>query len=149
MHVNVSEKSEKEEVLNEWKSAIEDLFKDVGEWSSEQTGWEFHLSKKEIEEEAIGAYSVPVLTLDTPEGRLQLEPIARMVFGGQGAVELYAWPTLYRVRLVRKPKAPAPSEEMEWVVLSDGIRWPRPFSQETFIEPARSLLDAQREITME
>src|SRR5438128_1922430 len=88
----------KDEIRKEWVGAVNDLVNQVVLWASQEAGWEAVLSEKEITEEALGTYSVPVVTIDiadskktypnsrffTPDGRLVsaggvliLEPIAR------------------------------------------------------------------------
>jgi hypothetical protein len=95
----------------------------------------------------LGLYKAPILSIITPNGKLVMEPVARVTFGGQGTVELYAWPTLFRVRLLRKPKEPRQHihniEDIEWTILTDsGIQWPNSWSKGTFFELAEGLLQA-------
>ena len=68
------------------------------------------------------------LTIDTPSGQLRVEPIARN-YPGSGIVELYAWPTLNRVRLLQG------SESTPWRVLTDsGIFIKQGQQREAFME---------------
>ena len=125
------------QTVQEWLDTLGGLFADVSTWIGEQPGWSVQSSTKEIVEEALGSYSAPVLTINADNGRLILEPIARIVFGGTGSVELYAWPTLYRVRLLRKANIDG------WLILTDsGITLKQPWNKETFIGLARDLLGA-------
>ena len=63
--------------------------------------------------------------------------MARIVLGGTGTVELYAWPALYRVRLLHSKTAGG------WAVLTDsGITLKQPWNRETFIGLAEDLLGA-------
>jgi hypothetical protein len=79
-------------------------------------------------------YSLPVLVIDRPEGRLIVEPRARVILGAEGRVDFYAWPTLTRVMLLRRGKG-------QWVVRTDsGINWPEPWNQAAFEHLGRSLL---------
>jgi hypothetical protein len=127
------------QIVQEWQTTLAQLMKDVSEWIQDQPGWSIQpISQKQISEETLGTYTAPVLTIDTPQGRLILEPIARMVFGGRSTVEMYAWPTLYRVRLIRK------AEEDDWIILTDsGIPLRQPWNRETFLTLAQDLLGAE------
>lgn len=143
----------------DWLRGVDDLVADVerwaAEWLAERGGvhagaWAVRRSEKQISEDVPGTrkerhYTVPMLEIDmparetrlVPEERLVLEPIAYNVFGGVGGVDLYAWPTLYRVRLLWQPG------DGKWIVRTDsGIAWPHPWNRGTFIELAEGLLDA-------
>ena len=125
---------------DEWLTAIEKLNMDVSEWIAELPGWSVtHEPDKEIQEERLGAYTVPVLRIlsDSPDGELVLEPMARMTRGGRGRVDFYAWPTLYRVRLIND--APASG----WEVLTDsGITLHQEWNKDNFLRLAKDLLGA-------
>ena len=99
-------------------------------WSTE---WE---GSREIQEEPLGTYTVSVLTIHTPSGRLILEPIARN-YPGRGIVELFAWPTLFRVRLLRG------EEDSDWQVRVDsGFILHEEWNRENFVRLASDLLNA-------
>jgi|SRR5579884_313616 len=128
------------EIIPEWLDAINRLFADVAGWAQEQN-WTVASSTTEISEESLGKYTAPVLTIDAQNGRLVLEPIARIVIGGKGRIDLYAWPTLYRVMLLRR------SKDTVWVVRTDsGLAWPNPWGRETFISIANGLLEANQAV---
>lgn len=126
-----------DQIVKDWLETLDGLVADISTWVEDQPGWSVTLSDKEITEEALQPYVAPILTINAPDGRLILEPVARIVFGGTGTVELYAWPTLYRVRLLHQVNADG------WVVLTDsGITLKQPWNKITFIELARELLGA-------
>lgn len=89
-------------------------------------GWRVERERKELAEEVVdGAYRVPVVTIHAAQGRLTLEPVARGVLGAQGRVDLYAWPSLFRVMLLHKPLGRG--HGLKWVVRTEsGIDWPQP-----------------------
>jgi len=93
-------------------------------------------AEKELAEEIVGgAYRVPVVTIHALQGRLILEPIARGTMGAQGRVDLYAWPSLFRVMLLRRDGG--------WVARTEsGIDWPQAWDRETFLTLADGLLKA-------
>ena len=119
-----------------WIKDVNDLADDVQAWAGEQ-GWSVVRGDTQLSEAvAGGAYQVPRLTVDAPEGRLLLEPVARGVVGAAGRVDLYAWPSHYRVMLLRQAGG-------GWVVRTEsGLDWPQPWGRETFLTVARGLLNA-------
>ena len=121
----------------EWLDTVTALQDQVRAWADQEPGWAFtHLKDHEVEEAPLGIYSVSVWKLETPDGEIRLEPIARN-YPGRGSVELYAWPTLYRVRLIRD------EEWGGWRVRTDsGIYLRQEWSQENFITLTNDLLTA-------
>lgn len=132
------------EMREDWVRAVTDLARQVTDWAEEQ-GWAVTRTEREIREETLGVYSVPGLTIDThlptgfPEetGQVRLEPVALNVFGdARGRVDLRAWPSFFRVMLLRQP-------DESWVVHTDsGIDWPSPWSQDTFLDLVWRLIRA-------
>jgi hypothetical protein len=123
-------------IREEWLGAIEALREQVKGWA-EARGWQVDQSEREILEEDLGTYKVPVLQIAMPEGEVFLRPIGHDLLGGGGRVDLYAYPTLYRVMLLRK-------NDPSWVVLTDsGLKWPHPWSESTFVELAEGLIGAE------
>ena len=119
----------------EWLSDVNGLVDQVTAWS-EETSWTVQRTEGEATEEEFGTYPVPVLTIETPFGRLIMEPQA-VNAGGKGRVKLYAASTLYRVRLLRG------DSDGEWKILTDsGIALRQPWTQETFVRLAEDLLGA-------
>ncbi len=126
-----------------WERNTALLAEDIEAWaSSAGRGWRVEREQKELSEEVVGgAYLVPVVTIHAPEGRLILEPVARGVLGAQGRVDLYAWPSLFRVMLLHKPLGK--DRGLAWVVRTEsGIDWPQPWNRETFLTLAEGLLNA-------
>ena len=72
------------------------------------------------------------------QGRLILEPIARGVLEAQGRVDLYAWPSLFRVMLLHKPLGK--DRGLAWGMRTEsGIDWPQPWGRETFFTLAKGM----------
>ena len=122
---------------DEWVRVVNELVEQVCAWVREEPGWEARISgQKGIDEAPLGEYLVPVLAINTPEGRLVLEPISRN-WGGPGMVEFYAWPTLRRVHFLYDITTGS------WLVWTDsGIPLRREWNRENFIQLSRDLLDA-------
>ena len=128
-----------------WERNTMLLADDVQAWAAPEAaarGWHVERAEKELAEEVVGgAYRVPVVTVHAPQGRLILEPVARGVLGAQGRVDLYAWPSLFRVMLLHKPVGK--DRGLAWVVRTEsGIDWPQLWGRETFLTLAEGLLNA-------
>jgi hypothetical protein len=123
-------------IKDEWLRAVEALGGEVRGWA-ENKGWSVEQSEREVTEEQPGTYTVPVLEIETPRGQVVLEPKGQDLIGARGRVDLYAWPSLYRVMLLRRPG-------QDWVVRTEsGLNWPHPWEQATFVEIAEGLLGAE------
>ena len=132
-----------ETAREEWLKAIEKLYADVTAWFCNQPGWIVTRdSDKEIQEERLGTYLVPVLKITSEDSEdedeeLILEPIARFPTRGKGVVEFYAFPTLYRVRLIGN------ADGSEWKVLTEsGIFLHEEWNKENFLRLSKDLLGA-------
>ena len=121
----------------EWKYALQKLAAQVSEWARLEPEWRVdELSTSTITEEPLGSYTAPVVTIHTPTGRLMIEPIARN-FPGRGIVEVYAWPTLFRVRLLLG------EFDSDWQVRVDsGFVLHQEWNRKNFIQLANDLLGA-------
>lgn len=124
-------------LLDEWLHTVEDLQNKIKTWVYMESDWSTEWEgSREIQEEPLGMYTVSVLTIHTPNGRLILEPIARN-YPGRGIVELFAWPTLFRVRLLRG------EEDADWQVRVDsGFILHEEWNRENFVRLASDLLSA-------
>lgn len=122
-------------VREEWLNVIETAFRDVEAWAAKY-GWRTERSQTTVREDLLDAYDAPMLTIETERGQVILEPIARMVYGANGRIDFYAYPSLYRVKLLWETE-----EEPGWAVRTDsGIDWPNPWGKKTFHELALALL---------
>src|SRR5438128_2061398 len=95
---------------NEWMRVVGELLDQIANWS-DQAGWPVQRSEKAITEDGLGCYDVPTLRIRVDSGELHVEPIGLNVVGAAGRVDLEAWPTLNRVKLVRRADA--------WAVITD------------------------------
>lgn len=137
---NVSVPAVDTALRDEWLSAIARLYADVTTWISELPGWSVNREPdKEISEERLGVYTVPVLriTSEDPDEELMLEPWARLPRGRRGTVKLYAWPGLYNVYLVGDGAGSC------WDVLTEsGIYLRQEWNKENFLQLAKDLAKA-------
>ncbi len=73
------------------------------------------------------------LRVITPAGRIHLEPLGQRS-DGSVIIEMYAWPTLLRVRLVEKPG------DGQWQVVTDsGIPFHYDWTKENFVRLVHDL----------
>lgn len=117
-----------------WLSLVDKLLSQIEKWAG-QRDWQIRREEKTITEELIGTYSVPVLQIKLPAGVLYVEPMARYVIGAGGRVDLYSWPTLQRLLLIRRDDA--------WTLKTDSlIDWPQTWTRKTFYDVAKNLTEA-------
>jgi hypothetical protein len=117
---------------HEWLTRVNALADQVEKWSRAE-GWEVERENKTIREKLVGEYEVPVLRIAPTGGELHLNPVALHVIGGDGRVDLEAFPTLSRVKLV--------GENGGWKIMTDSnVPLRRPWDSATFVELAKDLL---------
>ena len=118
----------------EWLACIDKLLRQIESWVQDE-GWEAAREDREITEELVGTYAAPVLKLRAPNGLLYVEPVARDVVGADGRIDVYAWPSLHRLLLIR--------QEGRWSVKTDsGVDWPEKWGRKAFLKLAESLTKA-------
>src|SRR6185437_9831973 len=83
----------------EWIERVTRLVDEVEQWATAEN-WAVYRDTKPIKERATGDYEVPTLRMRSPRGELFLTPVALHVLGADGRVDLEAWPTMNRVKLV-------------------------------------------------
>ena len=125
--------------INEWIDAVTQLSTQVTQWSRNE-GWQVQETLLSLEDQMpvqMGMFAAPELTIDTPYGRMHLEPIGPTI-SGKGSVELSVWPSLYRVRLAYLP------EETTWSVITDsGIPLHQEWNAHNYVRLAKDLLRAE------
>lgn len=122
-------------VILEWQGALDRLFQDVEKWSQERD-WAVRRDPKRVTESFLGEYEVPRLLVHTTDNkRYFLDPIARLVVGGTGRVEMCLMPSYDSAAIVRIDGA--------WYVLPEraGERRRR-WSRQTFLDVATRLASA-------
>jgi len=138
MSTKVAARAEVDTALRqEWLDTVAGLQDQIKTWVSYEPGWSTSAGEDHhIEEGALGTYIAADINISTPSGRLVLEPVGRN-YPGAGVMELYAWPTLYRVRLVRD------GMNGGWRVRTDsGIFLRQEWNRENFITLVNDLLAA-------
>lgn len=123
--------------LSEWRQIVSVLQEDIAHWSEGQ-GWTVAVSRTQVMDvrPQYGIYSVHTLSIEAPEGRLIVEPMPHGL-DGTGLVKFYAWPTLYRVRLLYR------GGQIQWETMTDsGIPMHLDWNRQTFLTLAHDLLNA-------
>ncbi len=128
-----------------WLETIETLFSEVEVWASTQH-WDTKRRSKEFADEfAQDEYSVPILEINSPSQQseqpysdmLVLEPVMFNPQTGIQRIDFYVWPTMYRVRLIRKV------DQDDWIIKTESsINWPLPWNEATFVQIAEGFLGA-------
>jgi hypothetical protein len=122
-----------EKVRDEWVADVERLATGV-ERAAAGAEWYVKRETKEIVEDGIGAYSVPVLTVQAPTGRVYFNPLARFIMGGAtGRIELYAAPSFAGAVLIRR-------DGVWWFYTDDLVDLNRAWSEQAFVQTAKDLL---------
>ncbi len=115
---------------DEWIAAVEGIVAQAEAWAIGQ-GWLVHRSQKTITEDQLGTYEVPVLTIQTPNGPLILDPIARFIIGALGRVDLCVFPSYEKVIIART--------ETGWQFVIKPPVVDRPWSESAFLDYASQL----------
>jgi hypothetical protein len=115
-----------------WLAALEELMRDIEQWSAEQDWQLARLKKKTIREPGIGTYSVSDLRIRTHSGVLNVEVVARDIVGADGRVDLVSFPAMDRFIIIHTGG--------RWMVHDDyGRARPRRWCKKTFVDVAEQL----------
>ena len=117
---------------DDWVDRVRKLVKTIATWSASEE-WQVDHDEKTIHEELLGEYQVPVAVVHVPGGQLQIQPVALHVVGADGRVDIEAYPTLNRVKLV--------GYEGGWRIYTDSnVPLHADWEQGTFVRLAQELL---------
>lgn len=122
---------DKAQLRDEWIACVKALHSDIRKWAKTKR-WPVDEEEKEVAEELTGPYPIPLLKVKTTGGILYVDPVARDVLGADGRVDIYSWPSLQRLLLIR--------QHGQWTLQTDsGVEWPEAWDRETFIRLAQQL----------
>jgi len=121
---------------HEWLDQLTALMTEITGWCNTR-GWAVHGAAKPISEASFGTYSAPTLQIRTSNGGIvYVEPVARYVTAADGLVDMYAWPSLRRLLLIRK--------EGSWHIRTDsGVPLPWKWSEESFTQAVEALTSTE------
>jgi hypothetical protein len=115
-----------------WIARVENLIAEISGWAAAE-GWAVERGQKLVQEKALGEYEVPTLRVHLNGGELAVDPIALDVTGGDGRVDLEAFPTLSRVKFMGRLDG--------WQIITDSnVPLRVPWNAESFAQLARDLL---------
>ncbi len=147
-------------MIADWTTETLDLYNQIKQWAQTQEGWNVRLllhedtlpASQETSEHAVLRLTIPYADAIRPEkvrrksdaktisqskrddGEIHFEPVGRKP-DGSFVVEMYAWPTLVRVRLVHKPG------NASWDVVTDaGLSFHWDWNAPTFVRLAKEML---------
>jgi hypothetical protein len=121
----------KQQQLSDWVGRLKALVAQIAEWS-EAEGWRVQRTPKTLREKSVGTYEAPKLHVTLPSGELNVDPIALDMVAGVGRVDLEAFPTLSRVKLIGG---------QDWRIVTDSnVPLRLPWNRETYIQLANDLL---------
>lgn len=129
-------KLDPDEERSRWIDVVTAFTHQVSDWAREQN-WRVEVKQSERSEELLGTYHVPLLIIQTERGAAIVEPVARVVAGSEGRIDIYAYPARFRVMLLRS------SESGEWRIRTDSRVYLRqPWNRETFVDLVQDLTAA-------
>ena len=115
---------------------LDGLCHEVAGWAEDE-GWSVSWKTLQRTEDLLGTYEAPTLIIQTGGRSAMLEPVARVVMGAAGRVDLYAYPTLFRVMLLRS------ADTGEWRIRTDsGIFLRDRWGKDTFVQLVQDLTGA-------
>ena len=119
-------------VRDAWIAEIEQMAADLERWAVEND-WDIKRDTKEIVEDEIGKYVVPVVRVQTMHGRLYFDPIARFLMGASGRIEIVATPSFWQAVLMKV--------DGRWQFFTEDLKeLNKTWSREDFIDVATLLL---------
>lgn len=128
--VNNSRHAEK--LRRQWIARVGRLVDQIERWASKEQ-WATARAERSVNESLLGEYVVPVLRVRLSVGEVHVIPVALQVIGAEGRVDIEAFPTLNRVKLIGRNKG--------WEIYTDSnIPLRQPWSRKTFAQLARDLL---------
>jgi len=121
-----------QQVRDSWVAEVEQMAGEIERWAKEND-WDTKRETKEVVEDEIGKYALPVVRIQSMHGRLYFDPIARFLMGASGRVEIIATPSFYQVVLVK--------ENGKWQFLDENLKpLKKTWTREDFAEVAVRLM---------
>jgi hypothetical protein len=115
-----------------WLQRVEKVLRQAETWAVAED-WSVARQAKIVEEPPLAPYEAPVLRIRSPQGEVRVDPIGSQITGADGRVDLQAWPSLNRVRLVWHGNA------ME-IITDSNVPLRQPWNRRTFVQLVDDLL---------
>lgn len=121
-----------EELRRNWLARVEQVVAQIEQWAASE-GWSTARTARTVKERLLGTYEAPVLRVRLADGEVHVIPVAYSVLGADGRIDIEAFPTLNRVKLVARGD--------HWEIYTDSnVPLRQPWSAPTFAQLARDLL---------
>ncbi len=129
--VNLNDPAELESRRLWWVAKVEATINQIEAWAIAE-GWSTARTVRTIDERPLGSYAVPLLRIRLPGGEVQVIPVALQVIGADGRIDVEAFPSLNRVKLIGRGD--------QWEIYTDSnVPLRQPWNAETFVQLARDL----------
>jgi hypothetical protein len=116
----------------QWVERVEGVINQIDEWAKAR-GWATERTNRTLRENLLGEYTVPFLRVRLPSGEVHVMPVALHVAGADGRIDIEAFPSLNRVKLIGRGD--------HWEIYTDSnIPLRQPWTSETFAQLANDLL---------
>jgi hypothetical protein len=120
-----------EQRRREWVERVDQVIQQAEDLAVAKD-WATARNERTLNERGLGQYTVPLLRIRLPLGEVHVIPIARNVIGADGRIDIEAFPTTDRVKLIWRGR--------DWEIYSDtNVRLPA-WNAETFARIAQDLL---------
>jgi hypothetical protein len=130
--INLNDPAVLEQRRQWWMARVESEIKQIEVWAKGQ-GWATARTERTVMERPLGEYTVPVLRVRLPVGEVHVIPVGLQVMGADGRIDIEAFPTLNRVKLIGRGN--------QWVIYTDSnVPLRQPWNAETFAQLAHDLL---------
>lgn len=135
MTVAEHEQHRLDDLRGQWQSRVSGLLDGIATWAAAQ-GWGVRREEATVTDRHLGSYPMPMLEIKLPGGELRVQPVGLQVAGAEGRVEIKAYPTLHRVRLLPQPKIGG-----GWQVITDSnVPLREPWNAQAFVQLCKDLL---------
>ena len=116
----------------DWLARVRALEDQIAAWAVQQQ-WSVEQFDHPVQERLLGAYSAPAIRVRLTGGELEIIPVALNASGADGRVDVKAYPTLSRVKLIGTAQG--------WQIMTDSnVPIRLPWTEETFVQLAHDLL---------
>jgi hypothetical protein len=116
----------------QWVARVDALINQIDQWATGQ-GWATARTERTVNERFLGQYTVPLLRVRLPDGEVHVIPVALQVVGTDGRIDIEAFPSLNRVKLIGR--------DNQWEIYTDSnVPLRQAWNSETFAQLARDLL---------
>lgn len=88
------------QIRTEWVAELDRLATDVERWAAADDLGTRRLSKR-VQGDDVEPYDAPVVSVQTPFGRVHFNPISRFALGTEGRIEVYAEPSFAQLLLLK------------------------------------------------